>query len=102
MPEQITLNEHDTRTFDKAIREFTVGVGSIVVSRKIPQKEGEVEIESTTVNAGDSYDGEDTASLAIYSPDGARVGITYADEPQEAETASESASGVSVPKRSKK
>ena len=90
MPEALTINEGESRSFDKEIREFTVGVGSIVVNRKVAREDETddggnpiIDIKTTTVNTGDSYDGEHTASLSIYSPVGARIGVVYADEPRE-------------------
>lgn len=89
MPAAITINEGETRSFDKEIREFTVGVGSIVVTKKVPTGEpndvGEEQhkTEVEVINEGEFYDGKDTASLSILSPDGARIGVVYADEPRE-------------------
>jgi hypothetical protein len=75
MRANLTFNPQQTRTLDAPVRTIAVGVGSVIVTN---------DHDSTIVEAPESYNAGDTASLAVYSPNGARVGVTYSDEPQEA------------------
>jgi hypothetical protein len=94
-PENLTLNQGETRTFDAGLASVQVGVGSITVA----------DGEDVTVVKADSddniHDCEGKPSLALYSPDGANVAVTYADELPAPQEPPRRASGVSA-KRSKK
>lgn len=95
MPEVLTLNAGDTRTFDAGLASVQVGVGSVIVT------DGH---DSTVVKADtdtDTHDCEGKPSLALYSPDGANMAVTYVDEVPAPQEPPQRASGVSA-KRSKK
>lgn len=88
--ENLTLNAGDTRTFDAGLASVQVGVGSVIVT------DGH---DSTVVKADtdtDTHDCEGKPSLALYSPDGANVAVTYQDELPAPQEAAQSASGVSA------
>ena len=90
MPEVLVLNAGDTRTFDAGLASVQVGVGSVIVT------DGH---DSTVVKADtdtDTHDCEGKPSLALYSPDGANVAITYADEVPVPQEPPQRASGVSA------
>lgn len=72
MPTALVFNTQQTRTFDAPVREFSVAVGSIIVTD---------DHDSTVVRAGEKFTAADTASLAVYSPGGANISVTYSDEP---------------------
>jgi hypothetical protein len=97
MPTVFTLNIQDSKALEAPVREISVGVGSVLVTRKVPTDEdGGYEIESTLVDKEKAYDGEDTPSLALYSPDGAHVTVTYASEFPIVQEPPETSSGVSA------
>lgn len=90
MPEVLVLNAGDTRTFDAGLASVQVGVGSVIVT------DGH---DSTVVKADtdtDTHDCEGKPSLALYSPVGANVAITYAHEIETPQEAPQRASGVSA------
>lgn len=96
MPENLTMNAGDTRSFDAGLTSVQVGVGSVIVT------DGH---DSTVVEADtdtDTFDCEGKPSLALYSPNGAVLAVTYADEPPAPQEAAEKPSGVSAKKRAKK
>jgi hypothetical protein len=96
MPTVFTLNIQDSKALEAPVREISVGVGSVLVTRKIPTDEdGGYEIENTLVDKEKAYDGKDTPSLALYSPDGAHVTVTYASEFPIVQEPPETSSGVS-------
>lgn len=90
MPEVITMNAGDTRTFDAGLASVQVGVGSVIVT------DGH---DSTVVKADtdtDTHDCEGKPSLALYSPDGANIAVTYQDELPTPQEPAQRASGVSA------
>jgi hypothetical protein len=90
VPEVITMNQGDTRTFDAGLASVQVGVGSVIVT------DGH---DSTVVKADtdtDTYDCEGKPSLALYSPDGANVAVTYQDEVETPQEPAQRVSGVSA------
>lgn len=90
MPEVLTINAGETRTFDAGLASVQVGVGSVIVT------DGH---DSTVVKADsdtDTHDCEGKPSLALYSPDGANVAVTYANETPAPQEAPQRASGVSA------
>lgn len=91
-PENLTLNAGDTRSFDAGLHSVSVGVGSVIVT------DGH---DSTVVTPEKIYDCEGKPSLALYSPDGAVLSLTYADEVESPQKPAERPSGVSA-KRAKK
>lgn len=93
MPENITINGGDTRSFDAPLRSVQVGAGSVIVTDAH---------DSTVVRVDETHDCGDTASLALYSPDGANLAITYADEPQAPPEPSHGVSAGARRKRAKK
>lgn len=93
MPENLTLNQGDTRFFDAGLASVQVGVGSVIVT------DGH---DSTIVGEGETQDLEGKPSLALYSPDGANLSIVYADEVPAPQESVERPSGVSAKKRAKK
>lgn len=96
MPTVLTLNVQDTKALEAPVREISVGVGSVLVTRKVPTDEdGGYEVESTLVDKDKPYDGKDTPSLGLYSPDGARLAVTYANEFPAPQEPAEAVSGVS-------
>jgi len=92
MPENLTMNAQDTRTFDAGLHSISVGTGSVIVT------DGH---DSTTVTPEKVHDCEGKPSLALYSPDGAVLSLTYAHEIETPQKPVERASGVST-KRAKK
>lgn len=75
-PESFTMNEGDTKSFDAGLASVQVGVGSVIVT------DGH---DSTVVEADtdtDTFDCEGKPSLALYSPNGAVLAVTYQDEIQ--------------------
>lgn len=95
-PTVFTLNIQDSKALEAPVREISVGVGSVLVTRKLPTDEdGGYEIENTLVDKEKAYDGKDTPSLALYSPDGAHVTVTYASEFPIVQEPPETSSGVS-------
>lgn len=96
MPTVFTLNIQDSKALEAPVREISVGVGSVLVTRKLPTDEdGGYKIENTLVDKEKAYDGKDTPSLALYSPDGAHVTVTYASEFPIVQEPPETSSGVS-------
>lgn len=96
MPTVFTLNVQDAKALEAPVREISVGVGSVLVTRKVPTDEdGGYKIENTLVDKEKVYDGKDTPSLALYSPDGAHVTVTYASEFPVVQEPPETSSGVS-------
>jgi hypothetical protein len=96
-PSVFTLNIQDSKALEAPVREISVGVGSVLVTRKVPTDEdGGYEIESTLVDKDKPYDGKDTPSLALYSPDGAHVTVLYASEFPIVQEPPDTASGVSA------
>ncbi len=95
MPENLTINAGETRTFDAGLASVQVGVGSVTVA----------DGEDVTVVKADSddniHDCGGKPSLALYSPDGANVAITYADEVPAPQEPAQRASGVSAEPESK-
>jgi hypothetical protein len=89
MPEVITMNAGDTRTFDAGLASVQVGVGSVIVTDG--HDTTVVEADSDT----DTHDCEGKPSLALYSPGGANVAVTYADEEPAPQEPPQRASGVS-------
>jgi hypothetical protein len=84
------MNEGDTKSFDAGLAFVQVGVGSVIVT------DGH---DSTVVKADtdtDTHDCEGKPSLALYSPDGANVAVTYADEVPAPREPAQRASGVSA------
>lgn len=101
MPTVFTLNIQDSKALEAPVREISVGVGSVLVTRKIPTDEdGGYEIENTLVDKEKAYDGEDTPSLALYSPDGAHVTVLYTNELSAIEQ--EAVSGVHPKRKTEK
>lgn len=97
MPTVFTLNVQDSKALEAPVREISVGVGTVLVTRKVPTDEdGGYEIENTLVDKEKAYDGEDTPSLALYSPDGAHVTVLYASEFPIVQEPPETSSGVSA------
>jgi len=95
-PTVFTLNVQDAKALEAPVREISVGVGSVLVTRKVPTDEdGGYEIENTLVDKEKAYDGKDTPSLALYSPDGAHVTVLYANEFPIVQEPPETSSGVS-------
>lgn len=89
-PESLTLNAGDTRTFDAGLASVQVGVGSVIVT------DGH---DTTVVKADsdtDTHDCEGKPSLALYSPDGANVAVTYANETPTPQEPAQRVSGVSA------
>jgi hypothetical protein len=58
------LQPAQTRRFETPVRSINVGTGTVVVSY------GNAAKEPAVVKAGSTYDGQDTADLSLYSPDG--------------------------------
>jgi hypothetical protein len=90
VPEVLTLNAGDTRTFDAGLASVQVGVGSVIVT------DGH---DSTVVKADTDTDTlacEGKPSLALYSPDGANVAVTYQDEAETPQEPAQRVSGVSA------
>ncbi|HET7455384.1 MAG TPA: hypothetical protein VFJ76_07685 [Solirubrobacterales bacterium] len=71
-PQPLTFNPEHTRVLDKEVRKIDVTHGTVVVTETDNPE---------VVEAGGTFDGDDTANLTIYSPDGARVAVYYTDEP---------------------
>lgn len=92
MPENLTLNPQDTRTFDAGLASVSVGVGSVVIT------EGRT---PTIIEDGETA-GPFEPSSALYSPDGAILSVTYANEISASQEPAEQATGVSSKKRVKK
>lgn len=92
MTEAITLNQGETLSFDAPLHSVQASVGTVIVT------DGD---DATVVKESDTHDCGDKASLALYSPDGARVGITYSDEVPAPQEAVEKSSGVSAKKGKK-
>lgn len=96
MPENLTLNPGETRSFDAGLASVQVGVGSVIVT------DGH---DSTVVEAdtdSDTFDCEGKPSLALYSPNGAVLAVAYADEVPSPQEPPQRASGVSASKKAKK
>jgi len=75
MPVALTFNPEQTRTLERPVRRIDVAVGSVIVTKTDdPEK----------VQEGDSYQAEDSASLTVFSPRGAKVTVIYSDEKTEA------------------
>lgn len=90
MPEVLTINKGETKTFDAGLASVQVGVGSVIVT------DGH---GSTVIKAdGDTntHDCGGKPSLALYSPDGANVAVTYANEIPVPQEPAQRASGVSA------
>ena len=81
------MNAQDTRTFDAGLHSISVGTGSVIVT------DGH---DSTTVTPEKIHDCEGKPSLALYSPEGAILSVTYADEVPASQKPAERASGVST------
>jgi len=87
MSENLTLNAGESRTFDAGIASVQVSTGSVVIT------DGD---DPTVVKAQDdenTHDCKGKPSLALYSPSGANLSITYAHE---VETPQEPTHGVSA------
>lgn len=90
MPEVITMNAGDSRTFDAGLASVQVGVGSVIVTDG--HDTTVVEADSDT----DTHDCEGKPSLALYSPNGANVAVTYQHEVETSQEPPQRASGVSA------
>ena len=77
MPTAIVLNPQDSYTPERTVREIHVGVGTVVIT----PPDG----KPVVATADESYDAEGRAAVAIYSAEGARVLLTYMDEPADVE-----------------
>jgi hypothetical protein len=71
-PQPLTFNPEHTRVLDKEVRKIDVTHGTVVITETDNPK---------VVKEGGTFEGNDTAALTIYSPDGARVAVHYTDEP---------------------
>lgn len=87
MSENITMNAQDTRTFDAGLASISVGTGSVIVTD---------DHEPTVIGEGESQDLEGKPSLALYSPKGANLSLTYANETPAPQEPAQRASGVSA------
>lgn len=76
MPANQVYNATQARTLDAAVRTIAVATGSIVVTP--PTGFG----EPFTLAAGDTheFEGKPVAGLTIFSPNSARINITYGDD----------------------
>jgi hypothetical protein len=86
-PENLVMNAQDTRTFDAGLASISVGTGSVIVTD---------DHEPTVVGEGESKDLEGKPSLALYSPNGANLSLTYANEVPVSQESTQRASGVSA------
>lgn len=90
MPEVLTINAGETRTFDAGLASVQVGVGSVIVT----DGHGSTVVEADSDT--DTHDCKGKPSLALYSPDGANVAVTYANETPAPQEPAQRASGVSA------
>lgn len=95
MGENLVMNAGDTRSFDAGLASVQVGVGSVIIT------DGKHNTHLIDADS-DDYDAEGEPSLAFYSPRGAILAVTYADEVPVPQEPAERASGVSAKKRAKK
>ena len=85
MSRNLTFNPNQSRVLDAPVYDIVVSIGSLIVT------EGD---NSSLVEADETYSGNDTASLALYSPNGAIVSVTYSDEVRFEEARAEQSEGV--------
>ena len=71
-PISLTFNPDQSRTLDAPVRQIDVATGSVIVTATD---------DSVLVGAGESFEAQDTASLTLYSPNSARILVTYSNEP---------------------
>lgn len=71
MASNLTFNPGQSRTLEAPVRQINVSVGSVVVTNGH---------DTSVVEENDVFDAKNTASLSVFSPSGARVTVTYADE----------------------
>jgi hypothetical protein len=74
MSTNLVFNPNQTQSLPAPVREITVATGSIIVTD---------DHDSTVVGADSSFNAADTAALTVFSPNGARISVTYADETDE-------------------
>ena len=86
MSTNLVFNPNQTQTLPAPVRTITVAVGSVVVT------DGH---DSVVVQEDSSYDAANgqVAGLSVFSPNGARVSVTYSDEPVEEAPAERGDSG---------
>lgn len=72
MSPSLTFNPDQSRTLDKEVRKIDVTTGTLIVTATD---------EPELVKTDGSFEGEDTANLTLYSPNGANVAVHYTDEP---------------------
>jgi hypothetical protein len=77
MPTNHVFNPNQSRVFDAPVRRIDVAVGSLVIT------DGH---DSKVVQETESYECDPTPMLSAFSPKGARVSVTYGDEPEVAVT----------------
>jgi len=85
MPTSFTMRAQHALQLEAPVREISVAAGSVLVTRRIStgEDQGDYKIENDFVEPEKPYDGHDSPALAIYSPDGANVTITYSNESAE-------------------
>lgn len=88
MATNLTMNPQELRLLDAPVYEIAVSTGPIVV---IDNSGEELEVEA--IEAGKAYRAYAKAALTLYSPEGTKLAITYADEVPDAP---ESSHGVSA------
>jgi hypothetical protein len=71
MATNLTINSHQSVLFEAPVHTITVTTGSVVIT------DGH---DANVVEADAVYDAGDKASLSVFSPDSARISVTYADE----------------------
>lgn len=76
MSTNLVFNPNQTQTLPAPVRTITVATGSVVIT------DGH---EAVVVQEDSSYDAANgqVAGLSVFSPNGARVSVTYSDEPLE-------------------
>ncbi|HZN10476.1 MAG TPA: Rho termination factor N-terminal domain-containing protein [Blastocatellia bacterium] len=84
MSVSLTFNPDHSRTLDRAVRRIDVSVGPLIVTATD---------DPEVIPAEESRDYDGVASLTLYSPNGAIVSVTYADEPLPEDTAPRGDSG---------
>lgn len=67
----LTFAPDQSRTLDKPVRRIDVAVGSVIVTETD---------NPVVVKTDETFSADDVASLTVYSPEGAKISVTYFDE----------------------